>query len=115
MSKYRNNLPQLLDRLFLTDGGLETTLIFHEGIALPHFASFDLLKSEAGVAQLRKYKERYIALAKRAGIGFILEGVTWRANPDWGARLGYSREALAQANRNAVALMPPRARNVGET
>jgi len=105
MSKYRNNLPQLGDRLFLTDGGLETTLIFHDGIELPHFASFDLLKSETGVARLRSYKESYIALAKRAGIGFILEGATWRANPDWGVKLGYSREALAQANRRSIEMM----------
>jgi homocysteine S-methyltransferase len=105
MSKYRNKLPQLADKLFLTDGGLETTLIFHDGLELPHFASFDLLKSEAGVERLRNYKDRYIALAKRAGIGFILEGVTWRASPDWGLKLGYSREELAQANRQAVDLM----------
>src|SRR5688572_7984781 len=105
MSKYRNNLPQLGDRLFLTDGGLETTLIFHDGIELPHFASFDLLKSETGVARLRSYKESYIALAKREGIGFILEGATWRANPDWGVKLGYSREALAQANRRSIEVM----------
>ena len=105
MSKYRNNLPQLGDRLFLTDGGLETTLIFHDGIELPHFASFDLLKSKTGVARLRSYKESYIALAKRAGIGFILEGATWRANPDWGVKLGYSREALAQANRRSIEIM----------
>jgi len=105
MSKYRNNLPQLSERLFLTDGGLETTLIFHDGIELPHFASFDLLKSEDGRARIREYLLRYIALAKRAGIGFILEGPTWRANPDWAEKLGYSREALAKANRAAVALM----------
>ena len=105
MSKYRNNLPQLSDKLFLTDGGLETTLIFHDGIELPHFASFDLLKSETGVARLRSYKESYIALAKRAGIGFILEGATWRANLDWGAKLGYSRETLAQANRRSIEVM----------
>jgi S-methylmethionine-dependent homocysteine/selenocysteine methylase len=105
MSKYRNKLPQLSDRLFLTDGGLETTLIFHEGLELPFFASFDLLKNEAGIAQLRAYYERYIALAKKAGVGFVLEGATWRANPDWAAKLGYSREDLADANRRAVALM----------
>lgn len=105
MSKYRNKLPQLSGRLFLTDGGLETTLIFHEGIELPYFASFDLLKSKAGVAKLRAYKERYIAMAKENGLGFILEGVTWRASRDWGAKLGYSRAQLADANRAAVALM----------
>ena len=105
MTKYRTKLPQLSDRLFLTDAGMETTLIFHEGLELPHFASFDLLKSEAGVEHIRRYYERYIAMAKRHGLGFIFEGFTWRANLDWGAKLGYSREALAEANRRAIALM----------
>ena len=105
MSKYRNNLPQLAGGAFLTDGGLLTTLIFHDGIALPHFACFHLLESEAGRARIRSYQERYIALAKRAGIGFIQESVTWRANPDWGQKLGYSREALVEANRRAVDFM----------
>ena len=105
MSKYRNNLPQLSGGLFLTDGGLETTLIFHEGIELPYFASFDLLNSEDGVARIRAYYERYIQLAKAAGAGFVLEGATWRANPDWAAKLSYSGEDLARVNRRAVDLM----------
>jgi S-methylmethionine-dependent homocysteine/selenocysteine methylase len=105
MSKYRSKLPQLSDRLFLTDGGLETTLIFHEGIELPYFASFDLMKSKTGVAMLRAYYERYIAMAKDNGLGFVLEAHTWRANPDWAAKLGYSRAQLADANRAAIALL----------
>lgn len=105
MPKYRHQLPQLSGRLFLTDGGLETTLIFHDGVDLPHFASFDLLRTAAGVARLRDYYVRYIAIAKRSGTGFVLEGVTWRANPDWAEKLGYSREDLAVANRAAVDLI----------
>jgi len=62
MNKYRSYLPQLGDELFLTDGGLETTLIFHEGLALPCFAAFDLLKNEEGTAVLRRYFERYAEL-----------------------------------------------------
>lgn len=105
MPKYRRQLPQLSDRLFLTDGGLETTLIFHEGIELPYFASFDLLRSKLGPARLREYYERYIAIAKRIGAGFVLEGVTWRASPDWAKKIGYSLAELAIANRAAVDLM----------
>jgi len=105
MSKYRNALPQLSGGLFLTDGGLETTLIFHDGIDLPLFASFDLLKTAEGTAVLRDYYERYIAIAKRNRTGFVLEGATWRASPDWGDKLGYSRAQLAEANRAAVKLM----------
>jgi homocysteine S-methyltransferase len=105
MSKYRNQLPQLSDRLFLTDGGLETTLIFHEGVELPYFASFDLMKSKSGIAKLRAYYARYITMAKEHGLGFVLEAHTWRANRDWAAKLGYSRLELAQANRAAIALL----------
>ena len=105
MPKYRDQLPQLSGRLFLTDGGLETTLIFHEGVDLPYFASFDLLKTSVGVARIRTYYERYIAIAKRNDVGFVLEGATWRANPDWADKLGYSRAELAVANRTAVDLM----------
>jgi S-methylmethionine-dependent homocysteine/selenocysteine methylase len=104
MTRYRNALPQLNGGLFLTDGGIETTLIFLEGLELPDFAAFHLLQSPAGEAALRKYFATYAALAKRHGAGLILESATWRASADWGARLGYSTEALAEANRRAVRL-----------
>lgn len=105
MSKYRNRLPQLEQQLFITDGGLETTLIFHEGIDLPLFAAFDLLKDEAGTDILEDYYRRYAAMASEHGVGLVLEAPTWRANADWGARLGYDSLALADANRKAIALM----------
>lgn len=104
-AKYRAALPQLTDALFLTDGGLETTLVFHEGIDLPFFAAFDQLKDEAGTGRLRAYYTRYAALAATCGLGFILDAPTWRSNPDWGARMGLSPEALADANIRGIALM----------
>lgn len=105
MSKYRNALPQLGSRLFLTDGGLETTLIFHQGIDLPYFASCELLRSQEGRNVLTEYFTPYIETARRANLGFVLEAPTWRANADWGAKLGYSRETLASVNRMGIALM----------
>ncbi|KAA1001629.1 homocysteine S-methyltransferase [Paraburkholderia panacisoli] len=105
MSQYRTHLPQLDDALFMTDGGIETTLIFHDGIALPCFAAFDLLKDAAGTARLEAYFRRYASLASREGIGLVLEAPTWRANADWGRKLGYSDAALAQANRKAIELL----------
>jgi S-methylmethionine-dependent homocysteine/selenocysteine methylase len=105
MAKYRNALPQLSGTPFLTDGGMETTMIFHEGIPLPHFAVFDLLRTADGVKQTRAYYDRYAAMATAHGVGFILECPTWRANADWGDKLGYSRDGLAEANRRAVVLM----------
>ena len=105
MAKYRTRLPQLSDKLFLTDAGMETFLIFHEGTDLPHFAAFDLMKTGDGLAQVRRYYERFIAMARQGNLGFVLESPTWRANPDWAAKLGYGRETLADANRRAIALM----------
>jgi homocysteine S-methyltransferase len=105
MSKYRHALPQLGQRPFLSDGGLETTLIFHEGRELPQLAAFDLLKDAAGLEWLRRYFERYIDIARQHGAGFILETPTWRASSDWGRLLGYDTLALADANRIAIGLM----------
>jgi S-methylmethionine-dependent homocysteine/selenocysteine methylase len=102
---YRDRLPQLdADRPFLTDGGLETTLIFHRGLELPCFAAFDLLKDDAGRDELRAYFEPYVALARERGAGMVLDTATWRASPDWAQRLGYSPDDLDDANRAAVAL-----------
>jgi homocysteine S-methyltransferase len=99
-------LPQLTgDRLYITDGGLETTLIFHLGLELPDFAAFDVLRDEAGTAALRRYYEPYLAIARERGLGIVLDSATWRASRDWGERLGYSSAELAEANRRAVALV----------
>ena len=99
MAKYRTRLPQLAaDRLFLTDAGMETHLIFNEGVELPFFASFDLMKNDEGIAQVRRYYERFIALAKHRGLGFVFEAPTWRANADWAAKLGYTT-AVARADQ----------------
>jgi homocysteine S-methyltransferase len=105
MPRYRNALPQLGDRLFLTDGGIETTLIFHEGLELPDFAAFHLLKHAEGDAALRKYFRTYAGIARRFETGLILESATWRANPDWAHRLGYTKEELLDVNRASIRLL----------
>lgn len=98
-------LPHLDDQLFLTDAGLETFLIFDRDIELPEFASFPLLGEAAGIEELRDYYASFIELAAARGLGFVLESPTWRANPRWGAKVGYDADALAAANRRAIALM----------
>lgn len=105
MAKYRNNLPQRGGKLFLTDSGMETSLIFHQGIDLPHFASFDLMKNAEGRAIVDAYYSKHAALAKHKGLGFILETPTWRANRDWGAKLGYTPGQLARVNRDCIGMM----------
>jgi S-methylmethionine-dependent homocysteine/selenocysteine methylase len=91
--------------VYLTDGGIETVLIFHEGFELPQFAAFDLLKDDAGTDALRRYYARYLALAAEHDLGFVAESPTWRASPRWAAQLRYSPAALEAANRRAIALM----------
>jgi len=98
-------LPQLESGLVLTDGGLETSLIFHEGLELPHFAAFVLLGTPDGRAALRRYYETYLEIARAQHRGFILESPTWRASADWAERLGISHAELAMLNRDAIRLM----------
>jgi S-methylmethionine-dependent homocysteine/selenocysteine methylase len=100
-----HRLPQLDADLFLTDGGIETTLIFDDGFDLPDFAAFVLLDSDAGRAALRRYFDHYVDVAARDGLGIVLETPTWRANPDWTARQGYDLDGLARINREAVELL----------
>ena len=102
---HRQDLPQLDGRPFLTDGGIETTLIFHEGLDLPEFAAFDLLKDERGTEALRRYYEPYAELAREHGVGLVLESPTWRASPGWARQIGYGDDELDALNRKAIALM----------
>lgn len=92
----------LESEFYLTDGGLETTLIFQYGIELPHFAAFTLLQYPEGRLALQKYYLPYLQLAQEYGSGFILETPTWRANEDWGFKLGFSPSELAAINQRAV-------------
>src|SRR5262245_29163888 len=84
---------------------METVLIFRDGLELPEFASFVLLDDPAGIEALRAYYADYVSIAERHGFGIVLDTPTWRANADWGARLGYSAEALDGVNRRGVALL----------
>ena len=100
-----NSMPDFSRGPILTDGGIETSLIFQDGFDLPEFAAFDLLRTQEGRAGLDRYFRRYLDVAAEHRTGFILESPTWRASPDWGAVLGYSPEALEAANREAIQLL----------
>ena len=97
MAKYRNDLPQLKDGLFLTDGGLETWLCFQQG--------FPLVGDEEGCAAIKSYMTNFIRVALAHRVGFVLETPTWRASADWGAKLGLGRGDLRRLNLEAVGLM----------
>jgi homocysteine S-methyltransferase len=98
-------LPHQSSIRFLTDGGMETSLVYDQGIDLPAFASFPLLDTEDGRAAIRRYYAPYLEIAARHQTGFIFETPTWRANPDWGAELGYDEAALKRINHEAVDFM----------
>ena len=99
--------------LRLTEGGLETSLVFHHGVDLPAFAAFPLLRDEAGLNALRAYWEPYLALARDTGAPFAVDTATWRANTDWGTQLGYDAAALARANADATAYARQVAAEIG--
>jgi S-methylmethionine-dependent homocysteine/selenocysteine methylase len=101
----RPRLPQLEDRVFITDSGLETTLIFREDIDLPLFAAFPLLENANGRRRLRNYFQAHLSLAQRAGAGFIAESPTWRASSDWASKLGYDANRLEGLNWAAISML----------
>ena len=105
MSTSKKKLPIDTADLFLTDGGLETTLVFLEGYDLPCFAAFDLLKDEKGSQAIKDYYKRYLNIAEKFKTGFILESPTWRANPDWIEKIGYPASALEEVNEKSVQLL----------
>jgi S-methylmethionine-dependent homocysteine/selenocysteine methylase len=105
MAKYRNQLPQLAGSFFITNGGLETTLIYHKKVELPCFASFHVLQNEAECEWMRNYLRTFVEIAQKYNIGYILESAGWRANPDWMRKLGYSDQDVIDVNRKAIELL----------
>ena len=100
----------LSEGMYLTDGGLETTLIFHYGFELNHFAAFELLGHAAGRKALARYYLSYLEIARKRSVNFVMETPTWRASKDWGYLLGYNEEEMVQVNRDAIEFV----RKVGE-
>lgn len=105
MPKYRKNLPQLSGKTLLTDGGLETVLVFHDEMDLPEFAAYPLMETEEGRGRFKDYLKDYVQIAKENGLGFVLESPTWRASQNWGTKLGHSATDLDKLNRTAISLL----------
>lgn len=91
--------------LLLTDGGLETTLIYHKHLVLREFASYLALEGANGLDIILAYFREYLDLARSEGKGFVLETLGWRASYDWGAKVGKSREEIDEINRTSVSMM----------
>jgi len=104
-ARYRHQLPLLSETVFIMDGGMETTFIFHEGVELPYFASIDLMRTDEGRERLRSYYTRFLSLARDRGAGFVIDGPNWRASPDWAPKLGLSTDEMMELNRASIDLM----------
>jgi S-methylmethionine-dependent homocysteine/selenocysteine methylase len=107
-------LPHAGNDLFVTDGGMETWLIYSAGFELPQFAAFPLLDDPRGVIALRAYFAPYVEIARNNRVGLVLDAPTWRASSHWGDLLGYSADELADFNRRAVALLDELRRGAGD-
>jgi S-methylmethionine-dependent homocysteine/selenocysteine methylase len=105
MAKYRIALPQLGEGIFVSYTGMETDLIFNRGIDLPGFASYPLLETEEGRDTVRGYYAQLIDMARQKGVGVLLESITWVANRDRGAAIGYSPKTLKKFNIAAIDLI----------
>ncbi|MBW4709056.1 homocysteine S-methyltransferase family protein [Roseobacter sp. YSTF-M11] len=112
--KYRHALPQLAGKQMITDGGLETTLVFHEGIELPLFAAFKALETDAGLRAMDVYMQRYARLATDEQRGFVMDTPTWRASARWATELGLSQDDLREIHREAIVTLA-RLRDARET
>lgn len=95
----------MASQIFLTDGGLETVMVFLEGLDLPQFASFTLLDSDAGLAALMRYYNGFLDEAAVQRAGFVLDTATWRASAGWGKVMGLDPSQIDAVNRKAVAIV----------
>ena len=105
MARYRDNLPQLGNDLFASYTGMDTEILYNRGIGLPGFASYPLLSTLEGKNILHEYYSNLVVLARELGVAVILDSVTWAANRDRGADLGYSSDDLKNFNIEAIELI----------
>jgi len=112
MTTHRQHLPQMDGGFFITDGGIETTLIFQDGFELPEFAAFTLLEDELGYERLRHYYRSYLDIVAAHGGGFVLKSPTRRASAGAAPKVGYTQARLERANRRSIQLLTSRREEV---
>ncbi len=94
--------PRLHQKFYLTEGGTETEILYKWGFELPEFAMFPLLDNPEADAVIRNIYRRYFDVAEARDTGLLILGHDYRASPDWGAKLGYSPESLAEMQRRTI-------------
>ena len=90
------------ERLYLTDGGMETWLFFVKGFEAPEFAAITLMEDEGARSAMREYFEEFLAMAEHARTGFVLDTNTWRGCVEWAPKLGITKEELLRLSAEAV-------------
>lgn len=105
MAKYRDALPQLAGGTYLSDGGIETDLIFNHGIEIPEFAAHTLLPDETTRMAVADYFRAYLSMARDLDVGYILDAPTWKAHMHWAESLGANADQLRVANHDSVAFI----------
>lgn len=98
----RRLAPQAEGKLYLTEGGQETEVMYRFGHELPEFAMYPLLERPEAMAALTGMYQRYLEVAARNGFSVLMGGLDYRASPDWGAKLGYSPEELAREQLRCI-------------
>jgi len=88
--------------LYLAEGGTETEIMYKFGHKLPHFAMFPLLDNPRAVADLQAMYRRYLETVAASGFSALMGGLDYRASPDWGELLGYSRDGLAEMQHRSI-------------
>ena len=94
--------PRLKGKIYLTEGGTETEILYKWGFELPEFAMFPLLDNAEADAVIRSMYRRYFDVAETHDTGLLIIGHDYRASPDWGAKLGYSPEGLAEMQHRTI-------------
>lgn len=105
MTTARTLFPRRDGLLYLTEGGTETEIIYRHGHGLREFAMFELMDRPAALADLGDMYRRYLDAAARHGFGALMAGFDYRASPDWGKKLGYSRAGLEEVQHRCIAFL----------
>ena len=94
--------PRLDNKFYLTEGGSETEIMYKWGFELPEFEMYPLLDNPQADEIIRNMFRRYFEVAAQHDTGMLLNGHDYRASPDWGAKLGYSPEALRNMQHRVI-------------
>lgn len=103
MPIYRDTFPPSNSDLFLAYVGMETDLIFNQGVDLPGFASYPLLKTTEGRELLKGYLKDLIALGKKRVLASFLKARHGVQTETEGLRLG----TLPANSRSSIKMQSP--------